>query len=82
MFQKMNVRDEQAHPLFTYHASSLSLEGFDKCIRLPKYLFLMIRFGQNKMNFLLSCTKTAFPKARYWRGALFSFFDVMILTMA
>ncbi|MDQ0046114.1 glutathione peroxidase-family protein [Paenibacillus polymyxa] len=27
---KVNVRDEQAHPLFTYLASSLSLEGFDE----------------------------------------------------
>ncbi len=61
MFQKVNVRAEQAHPLFTYLASSLSLEGFDKCIRLPKYLFLMIRFGQNKNELFVIMYENSVP---------------------
>ncbi|WP_223821911.1 hypothetical protein [Paenibacillus sp. F4] len=30
MFQKVNVRDEQAHPLYTYLASSVLFKGFDE----------------------------------------------------
>jgi hypothetical protein len=59
-----------------------------KRIRLPKYLFLIYERHpeyltgersngnlQNKMNLLLSFTKTAFPKVSYLRGTLFSFFN-------
>ncbi|AZH29893.1 glutathione peroxidase [Paenibacillus sp. M-152] len=42
MFQKVNVRDEQAHPLFTYLASSLPFEGFDETHSVAKILIPLI----------------------------------------
>ncbi|AET61316.1 glutathione peroxidase [Paenibacillus terrae HPL-003] len=42
MFQKVDVRDKQAHPLFTYLASSLPFEGFDETHSVAKILIPLI----------------------------------------
>jgi glutathione peroxidase len=42
MFRKVNVRDDDAHPLFTYLASCKSFEGFDMKHSVAKILTMLI----------------------------------------
>ncbi|GGG22214.1 glutathione peroxidase [Paenibacillus abyssi] len=42
MFQKVNVRDEDAHPLFTYLADSKPFEGFNEGHPVAKILISLI----------------------------------------
>lgn len=42
MYRKVNVRDEQAHPLFTYLAPSMPFQGFDDTHSVVKILMLLI----------------------------------------
>ncbi|RIX48722.1 glutathione peroxidase [Paenibacillus nanensis] len=43
MFQKVNVRDHEAHPLFTYLAGSKSFAGFDETHSAAKILLALIQ---------------------------------------
>ncbi|WP_281884374.1 glutathione peroxidase [Paenibacillus sp. YYML68] len=43
MFQKVNVRDADAHPLFTYLASVKPFQGFNETHSVAKILFQLIR---------------------------------------